>query len=384
MNMDFDCVVIGAGVIGLAIARELALSGQSVLVIEKSSRAGTETSSRNSEVIHAGIYYPTGSLKAQLCVEGRKLLYGYCAANNITTRRLGKLIVATYPEEVAKLNTIKALAEANGVDDLALLSAADVASIEPEISCTNALISPSTGIVDAHGFMLSLEADASAMAAIFAYCSHFIAAHKEDEGFVVFAEDQSGERSELKCSFIFNCAGHGAHDVARGVSDFPAHKLPPRYLAKGSYCSVSGKNPFQHLIYPVPVSGALGIHATIDLNGTMRLGPDIEWTDAVDYTLPDCLPEKFTDAVGRYWPGVRARAIAPSYCGIRPKIHGPEANFADFMIQEDCHHGISGLVNLFGIESPGLTASLSIAKHATQNYKNNRFDDKEKRTWAGM
>jgi L-2-hydroxyglutarate oxidase LhgO len=384
MNTDFDCVVIGAGVIGLAIARELAQSGKSVLVIEKAARAGTETSSRNSEVVHAGIYYPTGSLKAQLCVEGRELLYGYCSANNVTTRRIGKLIVATSHEEVAKLNAIKARAESNGVDDLAWLSAADVANIEPEICCTRALFSPSTGIVDAHEFMSSLEAQASAMSAKFAYYSHFISAQKDGEGFILVAGDKSGEHSELKCSLIFNCAGHGAHDVALAVSDFPADKLPPRYLAKGSYCSVPGKNPFQHLIYPVPVSGALGIHATLGLNGSVQLGPDIQWTDAIDYTLPEDLPEKFTDAVARYWPGVKERAIVPSYCGIRPKIHGPEASFADFIIQEDRDHGISGLVNLFGIESPGLTASLSIAKHATQSSKNNRFDDEEKRTWAGM
>jgi L-2-hydroxyglutarate oxidase LhgO len=380
MNTDFDCVVIGAGVIGLAIARELARSGQSVLVIEKAARAGTETSSRNSEVIHAGIYYPTGSLKAQLCVEGRKLLYGYCAANGVMTRRLGKLIVATTPEEETKLNTIKAMAEANGVDDLAWFSAADVASVEPEIRCTKALFSPSTGIVDAQGFMLALEAEASAMSSTFAYHSQFVSARKDGDVFVVIAEDKSGDRSELSFSSIFNCAGHGAHDVAHRVLDFPTHKLPPRHLAKGSYCSVSGKNPFQHLIYPVPVSGALGIHATLDMDGSVRFGPDIQWTDAVDYTLPEGLPEKFTDAVARYWPGVRERAFYPSYCGIRPKLHGPEASFADFIIQGSRNHGISGLVNLFGIESPGLTASLAIAKRATQKFKNNRIDKKEKRT----
>lgn len=374
MKPDFDCVIIGAGIIGLTMARELAQSGQSVLVIEKAARAGTETSSRNSEVIHAGIYYPTDSLKAQLCVEGRQLLYGYCAANGVMSRRLGKLIVATTPEEEAKLNTIKALAEANGVDDLAWLSSADVASVEPEIRCTRALFSASTGIVDAHGFMAALEAEASAMSATFAYHSQFVSAQKVGAVFVVVAEDKSGDRSELTCSFIFNCAGHGAYSVARGVIDFPAHKLPPRYLAKGSYCSVSGKNPFQHLVYPAPVSGALGIHATLDMNGAVRFGPDIQWTDTVDYTVPEGLPKKFAAAVARYWPGVNERTLVSSYCGIRPKLHGPEANFADFMIQGSREHGIAGLVNLFGIESPGLTASLAIAKHVMQKFNNNKIN----------
>ena len=366
MGADFDTIVVGAGVIGLAIARQLALSGQSILVLEKANRAGTETSSRNSEVIHAGIYYPTGSMKAQFCVGGRQLLYDFCADHGVETRRVGKLIVATSSAEEAKLQSIAALAKANGVNDLERLSQSEVAQMEPEVRCTGGLFSPSTGIVDASGFMLALQGDAEAAGAVFAFNSIFHSASRKGNIFVVKASDLNGESSEITSRMLINCAGHGAHDVAARISTFPVETCPPRYFAKGSYCSVSGPSPFSHLVYPVPVSGALGIHATLDLAGAVRLGPDILWCNTVDYSLISDLPEKFTMAVQPYWASVRDRVLAPSYCGIRPKIHGPQDSFADFKIHQQSDHGVVGLINLFGIESPGLTASLSIAQYVTQ------------------
>lgn len=362
MTPDFDAVVVGAGVIGLAVARQLALAGLQVLVIEKAARAGTETSSRNSEVIHAGIYYPAGSLKAKLCVEGRTMLYDYCAPHHVETARLGKLIVATSADEEAKLQAILSLATGNGVGDLQWLSKADVGMMEPEVTCTRALFSPSTGIVDATAFMLALQGDAEECGAGFAFNTAFSAAKKSDGVFIITATDSGGETIEITSRLLINCAGHGAHAVAQSIDGLTADRLPPSFMAKGSYCSVSGKSPFTHLIYPVPVSGALGIHATLDLSGAVRFGPDIEWIGNMDYGLSSNLPQKFSAAIENYWPGVRQHTLTPSYCGIRPKIHGPQSGFADFCIQDQESHGIGGLVNLFGIESPGLTASLAIAK----------------------
>ena len=362
MSADFDAVIAGAGVAGLAIARRLALSGLNVMVLERAARAGTETSSRNSEVIHAGIYYPSNSLKARLCVAGRKLLYEYCASHGVETRRLGKLIVATSAEEEAKLQSIASLAKANGVEDLEWLPPAGVAELEPEVRCIRALLSPSTGIIDATGFMLTLQGEAEALGVGFAFNTAFLEARKQDDVFIVTASDARGEKTGITCASLINCAGHSAHDVAAAIQGYPVASLPPRYLAKGSYCSLSGHAPFRHLIYPVPVSGALGIHATLDMTSAVRFGPDIQWTDALDYSLPPGLPEKFASAVETYWPGVRGRTLTPSYCGIRPKIHGPSEGFADFAIQDQSEHGIAGLISLFGIESPGLTASLAIAE----------------------
>lgn len=362
MSADFDAVIAGAGVAGLAIARRLAHSGLNVMVLERAARAGTETSSRNSEVIHAGIYYPSNSLKARLCVAGRKLLYEYCASHGVETRRLGKLIVATSAEEETKLQSIASLAKANGVEDLEWLPPAGVAELEPEVRCIRALLSPSTGIVDATGFMLTLQGEAEALGVGFAFNTAFLEARKQDDVFIVTASDARGEKTGITCASLINCAGHGAHDVAKAIAGYPVASLPPRFMAKGNYCSLSGSSPFRHLIYPVPVSGALGIHATLDMTGAVRFGPDIQWTDALDYSLPPGLPEKFASAVETYWPGVRGRTLTPSYCGIRPKIHGPSEGFADFAVQDQSEHGIAGLISLFGIESPGLTASLAIAE----------------------
>ena len=362
MSVDFDSVIIGAGVIGLALARELALAGRSVLVLERAASAGLETSSRNSEVIHAGIYYPTGSLKATLCVQGRDLLYDFCTSAGVETRRLGKIIVATAPEEEIKLQSIQALATANGVDDLQWLTADEVARLEPEVRCTRALLSPSTGIVDATAYMLALQGEAETHGASFAFNTAFGGARRRDGLFHMTARSSDGEAVDITCTSLINAAGHGAHDAATGVDGVSPAQLPPRFLAKGNYCSVSGKSPFTHLVYPVPVAGALGIHATLDMAGAARFGPDIQWITGFDYGLPDGLPEKFSAAVESYWPGVRDRTLSPSYCGIRPKVHGPEKSAADFIIQGEAEHGIRGLVNLFGMESPGLTASLAVAK----------------------
>ena len=362
MTLDFDTVVVGAGVIGLAIARELSFAGQTVLVIERAPRAGTETSSRNSEVIHAGIYYPKGSLKSRLCVEGNQLLYSYCASSGVAHKRLGKLIVATSLAEEVKLGVIKQQADVNGVADLQWLSKEQVCELEPEVLCTKALFSPSTGIVDAVGFMTALRGEAELLGANFSFNTTFMSATQHKNIFTITASDLSGETVDISSRQLINCAGHGAHQVAASVAGIDATRLPPQYFAKGSYCNASGKSPFTHLIYPVPVSGALGIHATLDLAGAVRFGPDIQWNDAVDYSTPPGLPEALSAAVVHYWPHVMDRKLSPAYCGVRPKIHGPGSGFADFCVQTKAQHGVDGLVNLFGIESPGLTASLALSK----------------------
>jgi L-2-hydroxyglutarate oxidase LhgO len=366
MSTDFDAVVIGAGVIGLAIARELALGGRSVLVLEKNSGIGLETSSRNSEVIHAGIYYPKDSLKGRFCVDGRELLYDYCSSRGVSAKRIGKLIVATSFQEEAKLNTILAAAHVNGVKDLRVLSQSEAREIEPEVLCTKALFSPSTGIVDSSAYLLALQGDAETMGAGFAFNVSFVNANRPGDHWLVQARDEQGGVTDITSLHLFNCAGHGGHEAARAVAGYDPTHLPPQFFARGNYCSVSGASPFKHLVYPVPVPGALGIHSTLDMGGAVRFGPDIQWIDKPDYALPLGLPEKFASAVSSYWPAVQDRELTPTYCGIRPKIHGPQSGFADFLIQDETQHGLPGLVNFFGIESPGLTSSLAIAKVAVQ------------------
>jgi L-2-hydroxyglutarate oxidase LhgO len=364
MSVDFDAVVVGAGVIGLAVARELSLDSRSVLILEKNSSIGLETSSRNSEVIHAGIYYPRGSLKAKYCVEGRELLYDYCASHGVGAKRIGKLIVATNSQEEAKLDDILAAAKANGVTNLRVLSVSEAREVEPQVRCTKALFSPSTGIVDSAAYMLSLQGDAEVVGASLAFKTAFDSARRIGDHWIIVAQDAGGEIAEITSAELFNCAGLGGHTVARGVAEFDPTHLPPQLYARGHYCSVSGTSPFKHLVYPVPVPGALGIHATLDMGGAVRFGPDIEWIEKPDYAMPSDLPEKFKSAVSNYWPAVNDRELTPTYCGIRPKIHGPEASAADFMIQTEAQHGLPGLINFFGIESPGLTASLALAKAA--------------------
>ncbi len=317
-------------------------------------------------MIHAGIYYPQGSLKARLCVRGRDLLYDYCARTGVAAKRVGKLIVATSPEEEVKLDGILAHARANGVKDIVRIGKSEARSLEPEVNCTAALHSPSTGIVDSHGFMTALLGEAEAHGALLSLRTRMISATPLSDGFEVRLAADGGEEMTLACDRLINAAGLGGWDVARAISGLAPEHIPLHRLARGAYCSVSGKSPFSRLIYPVPVPGALGIHATLDMQGQVRLGPDITWIDRIDYAVPDSAAEAFRAACLPYWPGLANREITPTYSGIRPKIHGPEEKFADFRIDGRERHGIRGLVNLFGIESPGLTSSLAIGEYVAE------------------
>jgi L-2-hydroxyglutarate oxidase LhgO len=356
-----DCVVIGAGVIGLAIARRLAQAGREVIVLEAAEGIGTVTSSRNSEVIHAGIYYPAGSLMAQMCVSGRHALYAYCREHGIPHRNCGKLIVATTPKETAKLASIRAHAEANGVDDLKTLTGEEARAIEPALSCDAALLSPSTGIIDSHAFMLALRGEAEDAGAALAFHTPLLHARASDGRIEL---DAGGEAPmSLECSCLINAAGLFASAVARSIEGMPIELIPPSYLAKGNYFSCSARAPFSHLIYPVPEPGGLGVHLTLDMAGQARFGPDVEWVESIDYAVDPSRAERFYPAIRRYWPTLPDGALMPSYSGIRPKIVPPAVAVQDFLIQGHSTHGVEGLVNLFGIESPGLTSSLAIADY---------------------
>jgi L-2-hydroxyglutarate oxidase LhgO len=357
---DVDCVVIGAGVVGLAVARALAQSGREVLILERETLIGSGISSRNSEVIHAGIYYPKDSLKARLCVAGRQRLYEYCASRHVAHRRCGKLIVATAPAQIPELEAIKRAAEANGVDDLTWLDAGEVGRLEPEISCVRALQSPSTGIIDSHGYMLSLLGEAEAGGAMIAYGTSVTRIVLDDGGAAISVNGENAP--SLHARLVVNAAGLGALDVARAMEGFPAGHIPQGWLAKGSYFTLSGRRPpFGRLIYPVPEPGGLGVHVTIDMAGQARFGPDVEWVDRPDFTVDPVRAARFYQAIRAYWPDLRDGDLAPGYVGIRPKLSGPGQPAADFRIDGPLAHGVPGVVNLFGIESPGLTASLAIA-----------------------
>jgi L-2-hydroxyglutarate oxidase LhgO len=359
-----ECVVIGAGVVGLAIARRLAQAGREVIVLEALDAIGTVTSSRNSEVIHAGIYYPAGSLMARLCVAGKQALYAYCGERGIAHRNSGKLIVATRAEEIARLQSIKAHAEANGVHDLEILSGAQARALEPELACEAALLSPSTGIIDSHGYMLSLRGEAEAAGAAFALLAPLLSGRVTTDGFEL--EIGGDAPMQLGCDTLINSAGLSATAIARSLDGMPLDLIPPAYLAKGCYFSCSARAPFSHLIYPVPEPGGLGVHLTLDLAGQARFGPDVEWVDRIDYTVDPARGEKFYPAIRRYWPTLPDGALLPSYSGMRPKIVPPAVAVQDFMIQGPSTHGVRGLVNLFGIESPGLTSSLAIADYVAE------------------
>ncbi len=357
--LEVEAVVVGAGVVGLAVARRLARPGREVLVLEAEKAAGTQTSSRNSEVIHAGIYYPRDSLKARACVEGRKKLYAYCASREIPARKIGKLIVAVDEAQEARLAALLRQGLQNDVEDLVWLDAAGAAKIEPEVRAHAALFSPSTGLVDSGALMLSLQADAENMGAQLAFRSRVTGVSRRGGLFAVHTEELAEE--PLLCRILVNCAGHGAHDVARAMTGYPAGLIPPRFLAKGNYCSVSGRSPFSHLVYPLPVPGSLGVHVALDLAGGMRLGPDLHWVEEVDYRPTQGVEPAFRDSFARFWPGILSRDLAVSSCGIRPKISGPGEEAADFRVDGPAFHGVEGLVHCFGIESPGLTASLALA-----------------------
>lgn len=397
-----DCVVIGAGVVGLAVARELALAGREVMVLEAAEGIGTGTSSRNSEVIHAGIYYAAGSLKARLCVEGRRSLYAYCEARGVPHRRCGKLIVATDAGQHATLQGIRDKADANGLlgeERLQWLDASQAQTMEPALACTAALWSPSTGIIDSHALMLALQGDAEGAGALFAFHSAVRGARVTPQGIALevadlsslgsdtagppsLTVDDAAQRSTATAGdaaplggdalarapasrwlarTVINCAGLHAPALAASILGLDTHHVPRGHLARGHYFTLSGRAPFQRLVYPVPEPGGLGVHLTLDLGGQARFGPDVQWVDTIDYTVDAARGEGFYQEVRRYWPGLPDGALQPGYAGIRPKIAGPEAPNLDFRIDGPAVHGIPGLVNLFGIESPGLTACLAIA-----------------------
>ncbi len=357
-----DAVVIGAGVVGLACARALATRGLETIVLERHNAFGTETSARNSEVIHGGIYYPTGSLKARLCVAGRDALYDFCTSHHVAHRRCGKLIVATSSDQKARLATLAKQAAANGVTDLAWLTAQQARDMEPALHCVAALHSPSTGIIDSHGLMLALLGDAERNGATLAVGSPFRHGRVLPDGFALSIDDAE----PLHARIVINAAGLSAPEVAAQIDGFPAALLPPCHYAKGNYFSLAGKAPFSRLVYPLPEPGGLGVHLTLDLGGQARFGPDVEWLERIDYTVDPRRADTFYAEVRRYWPALADGALQPAYAGIRPKLHAPGAAARDFLVAGPRDHGVPGLVNFFGIESPGLTASLALATHAAE------------------
>jgi len=351
-----DVVVIGAGVVGLAVARAFALRGRDTLILEAREQFGMETSSRNSEVIHAGIYYPAGSLKARFCVAGRDQLYAFCASNGVGYRRCGKLIVATSAQQVLELERIRMAAAANGVS-LALLSRSQALQLEPQLSCVAALLSPLTGIINSHEYMQALLGHAQGSGASLICESRVTVLEPHDGGILVGV---NGEGPALLARTVINCAGLHAPSVARLIDGLVA---PTVRFAKGHYFSLKGRSPFQHLVYPIPEHGGLGVHLTLDLAGRARFGPDVQWVDEVNYDVDPRRGERFYVAIREYWPDLPDDALTPAYAGIRPRITGPGEPLADFRIEGPQVHGVAGLVNLFGIESPGLTSSLAIADY---------------------
>jgi L-2-hydroxyglutarate oxidase LhgO len=361
MTEKIDCVVIGAGVVGLAVARAMQQSGHETIVLEAEQAIGTGTSSRNSEVIHAGIYYVQGSLKARFCVEGRKLLYQYCREHGVAHRNCGKFIVATAPEQVATLEKIKAAAQANGVDDLRFIPAEEVRLREPLLSCVAALESPSTGIIDSHGLMLALQGDLEAAGGVVALGAPLLSGECVRGG--VLLEVGGAEPMRLEAANLINCAGLHAPALALKIAGLAPASVPQSHITKGNYYSLAGRSPFTRLIYPVPVPGGLGVHVTLDLAGQTRFGPDVEAIDRIDYSVDPARADAFYAEIRKYWPALPDGALQPAYSGIRPKLGAPGGPAADFLIQGPQDHGVPGLVNLFGIESPGLTSSLAIANY---------------------
>ncbi|MBW0003542.1 MAG: NAD(P)/FAD-dependent oxidoreductase [Hyphomicrobiales bacterium] len=360
-----DAVVVGAGVVGLAVARALALAGHETIILEKETTIGTGTSSRNSEVIHAGIYYPKGSLKARLCVAGRKALYAYCDAHGVPYRRCGKLIVAIGEQQRGALERVLATARGNGVDDIRRLSREEARALEPELACCGALLSPSTGILDSHAYMLALLGDAQANGAMIAYGST-VAGGRIDENGIVIDVASDGAIMSLAPRLLVNSAGLEAQAVASSISGLPAKSIPSLRYAKGNYFQLVGRAPFKRLIYPVPEPGGLGVHITIDLGGQAKFGPDVEWIEKPDYTVDPSRAARFYAAIRQYWPALPDGALEPGYSGIRPKLPANGADAPDFVIQGRDAHGVAGLINLYGIESPGLTSSLAIADYVAE------------------
>jgi len=352
-----DAVVIGAGVVGLAVARALAMAGREVVILEAEDAIGTHTSSRNSEVIHAGIYYAKNSLKARSCVAGKELLYEYCVAHGVPHQRCGKLIVAVDNNQLSELETIQKRAHANGVTDVVWMSSSQALALEPELACAAALYSPSTGIIDSHALMLAYLGDAEDRGAMLALKSSLEKAFLEKDGFVLHVAGAE----PIKTGILVNSAGLKAPSVARLIDGYPKEKAPRELYAKGNYYSLNKKSPFSRLVYPVPEPGGLGVHVTLDLAGQARFGPDVEWVEHIAYEVDPKRAERFYAAIRRYWPGLPDGALLPGYAGIRPKTAGPGEPPSDFVVQGPRAHRVPGLVNLFGIESPGLTSSLALA-----------------------
>jgi L-2-hydroxyglutarate oxidase LhgO len=360
---SLDVVVIGAGVVGLAVARALALRGREVLILDAAETFGTGISSRHSEVIHAGIYYPRGSLKAQMCVTGRQRLYDFCERFGVQHRRCGKLIVATSDEQMLDLKAIHAAATGNGAP-LEWLDAAQAREKEPEVACVGALFSPMTGIIDSHSYMLALLGDAERHRASIVYRSRVAAMWLESSSILLAINDD--ERPTLRARTVVNCAGLHATEVASKIEGFPAEHIPRAYFARGHYFGLAGRTNFRHLVYPIPEPGGLGVHLTLDLANRARFGPDVEWIEQLDYNVDITRAERFYAAIRRFWPKLADGQLIPAYAGIRPKISGPGEPPADFRIDGPVHHGIPSVINLFGIESPGLTSSLAIGEHVAE------------------
>lgn len=365
-----DCVVIGAGVIGLAVAREMALQGRETILLERESAFGTISSARNSEVIHAGIYYPRDSLKAKLCVEGNRLLYEYCRSHQVATQPYGKLIVAADDTQINDLQAILYKAQNNGVPEIKMISGDEAMALEPNLTCSAAILSSSTGIVDSHGYMLSLLGGFEDAGGMVAYQSPLISARpigqNASDGFEL--EIGGSDCMKIQTKLLINCAGMSAPAVANKIEGLKQDQIPKAYFAKGNYFSLSGKSPFKHLIYPIPEPGGLGVHLTLDMGGQAKFGPDVEWLDIdteeqVDYTVNPKRAEGFYAAVRRYWPDLKDGSLQPDYSGIRAKIVSPNSPAGDFCFDTPKEHGLAGLFNLYGFESPGLTSSLAIAKY---------------------
>lgn len=357
-----DCTIIGAGVVGLAIARALSLQGREVLILERASSFGTETSARNSEVIHAGLYYAPNSLKARLCIQGRDLLYAYLRERDLPHRQCGKLIVATSLDQLATLRAIAASSVACGAGPLAMIDRTEALALEPALNCQAALVSPMTGIIDSHAYMQSLLAEAESHGAILACNTTVVGGAISGTGFVVETEGADGERHSFRSRVLVNAAGHGAAPFATRLQGYDPALVPQTWMARGQYFTCPGRDRFSRLIYPVPEPGGLGIHLTLDIQGSMRFGPDVTWIDRLDYTPDPSRNDHFASEISRYWPDLPSESLTPAFCGIRPKLSPPGAVAADFRIDTLSTHGIPGLVHLYGIESPGLTASLALAE----------------------
>ncbi len=363
MTESVECAVIGAGVVGLAVARKLAISGRETIILEGEDIIGAGTSSRNSEVIHAGIYYPKGSLKALTCVEGRKQLYDFCESHGIGYKKCGKLIVASTTEELETLREIERAALNNGVEDIQYLDRYEALKLEPELNCVGALLSPSTGIIDSHGLLLALQGDAEQAGAMIAFNCRVLQINYDSESLTIKVDQQDETTSyELRCRYLVNAAGLNAVSLAQTIPELKRDLIPEFYMTKGNYFSLSGKSPFSRLIYPIPhQKGGLGTHLTIDLAGQAKFGPDVEPIDQVNYEVDSNRSRSFYDAIRTYWPDLPDDALQPDYSGIRPKIRMANNAPQDFILSDQRQHGLPGLINLFGIESPGLTASLALA-----------------------